>query len=189
MTTGSHPWRPEHLHAGHDVSRFHCGDLALDTWLVRDAMGWQARDLGRTWVWADSDARVVGYFTLAAHVLTADSLSINQRRGMPRQIPGLLLGRLALDASLHGRGLGTALLVDALELVAQAHVRVGARLVVVDATSEARARWYEQYGFVRTPYLHGAQIRLVARIADVAAAFDLAAGDRLGGRPHEGLEK
>jgi GNAT superfamily N-acetyltransferase len=67
---------------------------------------------------------------------------------MPNPIPMVLLGRLAIDQAYQSRGLGTALLQDAV-LRAQAASRIlGVRGLLVHALSEDAKRFYVRNGFV-----------------------------------------
>ena len=88
----------------------------------------------------------------------------------------MLLARLALDKTLHGQGLGGALLADALARVVVATHTVAARFVVVDAIDASAVAFYEHHGFRRIPETG----RLVQRISDVAEALEI------GGVPPEG---
>jgi GNAT superfamily N-acetyltransferase len=90
-------------------------------------------------------------------------------RGGPRQIPAVLLARLALDESLQGQGLGGALLADALERIVAATETVAARFVVVDAIDEHAALFYEHHGFQRIPDTR----RLIQKLTDVTSALRL----------------
>lgn len=110
---------------------------------------------------------VVGYYSLAAHLLERDELPRAVGRGGPRQIPAVLLARLALDQTLHGQGLGGALLADALARVIEATETIGARFVVVDALNATAARFYEHHGFRPIP----TTCRLIAKLSDIAAAL------------------
>jgi GNAT superfamily N-acetyltransferase len=92
---------------------------------------------------------VVGYFTLAPHVIGRAELSDKVGRGDLNEIPAILLARLALDAKHQGQGLGAELLVDALSRAVGASDRVGGRYVVVDALDERAGSFYEKYGFVQ----------------------------------------
>ena len=148
----------------HDRALFACGRISLDDWLRRLADTAAAKRVGRTFVWLD-DGHVVGYYTLSAHLLRRDPLSRSMARGDPAAIPAALLGRLALDKSLHGRGLGAVLLVEALRRVVRAAEDVATRYVVVDAIDDAAAGFYRHHGFRDTPISR----RLVRKLGDVAA--------------------
>jgi len=156
---------PESLDAGHEVSRFDSGESELDTWLKQSAMDGQKKGTGRTFVWVvegDVHRRAVAYYTLAAHVIEREQLSKKLGRGMPRQLPGVLLGRLALDVSLHGRGLGGVVLAEAISRVVDVSAQLGARYLVVDALHVRAADFYGHYGF--TPVPDQPSLRLVLRI-------------------------
>lgn len=110
---------------------------------------------------------VVAYCTLAAHRVTRDSLPSRLGRGSPGQIPAILLARLALDESLHGRGLGQRLLGEACYRAAAASLAVGARMIVVDAVDEKAARFYERQGFHRL----AGSLRLARKMSDAVRVF------------------
>jgi GNAT superfamily N-acetyltransferase len=148
-----------------DVSGFRCGVEELDAWLRENAIAAGKRGTAVTWVWAP-DGKVVAYYTLSAHVVARDEVPKAVGRGGPMEIPAVLIGKLALDGSMQGRGLGGALLADALSRVLAATQVIGAKLVVVDALSEDKTIFYERLGFVRIP----GSLRLVQRIRDIQAA-------------------
>ncbi len=150
------------MDAGHDLTRFRCGRDVLDDWLVRHALHAQASRTGRTFVWHD-EAVVVAYYTLAAHWIARDALPAKLGRGSPDQIPAVLLARLALDSSLHGKGLGAAVLSEAGYRAAVASLTVGARVLVVDAIDEQAAAFYECHGFRRIP----GTLRLGRKMSDL----------------------
>jgi GNAT superfamily N-acetyltransferase len=68
----------------------------------------------------DERDAVVGYFAIALHVLDRGDASKKLGRGVPRQIPAILLAKLALSADLHRQGLGAELLVRALGTIIDA---------------------------------------------------------------------
>ena len=107
----------------------------------------------------------MAYYTLSAHEIRSEGLTAKLARGMPRVVPAYLLGRLALDQTMHGQGVGGALLADALGRAVTASHLAGARFVVVDALSEKAAAFYEHFGFTRLPD----SMRLVRRITDIEA--------------------
>ena len=141
----------EPLGRQHDRTAFHCGSKALDRYLKQQA--WQDADkrVAAPFVAVDPpDKLVLGYYTLSASVLTLADLPDDLARKLPRypQLPVTLLGRLAVDQSAKGQGLGEHLLLDAL-CRSLAHAdQIAAMAVVVDAKHEAAAAFCRHYGFV-----------------------------------------
>jgi GNAT superfamily N-acetyltransferase len=162
------PFISEAISEHHDATSFDSGKPDLDNWLRQHARTTEARRTGRTFVWRD-DSQIVGYYTIAAHLLVREDLPRALGRGNPGQVPAVLLARLALDKTLHGQGLGGALLADALRRIVVATQTVAARFVVVDAIDDAAHRFYEHHGFRAIP----GTPRLVQKINDVAAALEI----------------
>ncbi len=161
-------YRSEHLAADHDLDAFSSGVEVLDDWLRRSARHAEAANTGRTFVWVETGSPiVVGYFTLAAHLLRRAEVPAPVGRGSPEAIPAILLARLALDRSRHGQGLGGQLLLDALERAVDASMRAAGRLIVVDAIDDDAARFYAHYGFRACP---GSR-RLVRKTSEVSRAL------------------
>ena len=154
----------------HDPSEFRCGEPSLDEWLVTHAAAEVRRGSARVWVWVDeagtTPTRILGYYSLSASKVARENLPKALGRGGPVEVPAVLIGRLALDASLRGQGLGEVLLADALSRIVDATRTVGARFVVVDALHEGAALFYERLGFRRLP----GSLLLVQKVADIAAA-------------------
>ena len=92
------------------------------------------------------------------------------RTGAPRQIPAILLAKLALDGSRQGQGLGSELLVVALQVIVEAARAAGGRLVVVDAIDDAAAAFYRHHDFTPLP---GDPRRLVLKLSTAAKALGL----------------
>jgi GNAT superfamily N-acetyltransferase len=157
------PYRSERLGASHDVSRFSCGNQLLDAWLHLHAFTAQAKRTSVTYVWTYGESTVVAYYSLAPHLIENSELPRRLGRGGPRQIPAILLARLALGQELHGSGLGSILLHDALSRAVAASQQAGGRYVVVDAIDERAALFYQHFGF--TPAPHGT--RLVRKVSDI----------------------
>jgi GNAT superfamily N-acetyltransferase len=145
---------PEALAPRHDVSRFSNGmHPSLDQWL-RERAGSSEGLSARTYVVCTTDEpnRVVGYFSISAAVEQRNALpSAKLRRGMPEQVPLLLIGRLAVDAAWQGQGIGSALLKDALRRCLSASDIAGVRGVVAHAIDEAAVAFYQRHGFIRCP--------------------------------------
>lgn len=134
----------------HDLDRFRSGNDTLDDWLRRRARANQASGASRTYVVADG-RRVVGYYCLASGALDLADAPGAVRRNMPDPIPMAVLGRLAVDDEWQGKGLGAALLQDAVLRTAQAAAILGIRGLLVHAVSDAAKAFYEHYGFTASP--------------------------------------
>jgi len=135
--------------AAHEVADFACGEESLDLWLRRYAGQGDRRDATRTFVAADEQGTVCGYYTLIAGQLEHVQATEAVRGGLSRHfpIPVAILARLAVDERSQGQGLGASLLNDALERICRAAQEVAVRAVVVHAISEAAVGFYERFGF------------------------------------------
>jgi GNAT superfamily N-acetyltransferase len=141
---------PEPLASHHIVKDFQCGEPMLDEWLKRRALPNQASGASRTFVIHDL-RRVVGYYALAAGSVARVDAPRTLRRNMPEPIPVVVLGRLAIDSRSQRRGLGAALLQDALLRCHGAADDVGIAGVLVHALSDNARAFYEQAGFLPSP--------------------------------------
>jgi predicted N-acetyltransferase YhbS len=142
---------PEPLAAHHDTEAFNSGVESLDQWLKRRALKNQATGASRTFAACDDRRRVMAYYALASSAITVEAALGRFRRNMPDPIPVVVLGRLAVDQSLHGRGLGRALVKDAGQRVIQAADTIGIRGMLVHALSGDAKAFYERIGFEPSP--------------------------------------
>jgi GNAT superfamily N-acetyltransferase len=141
---------PEPLNADHDVDLFVSGLESLDHWLKRRALKNQATGASRTFVVCES-RRVLAYSALASSAVTTDAAPGRFRRNMPNPIPIVVLGRLAVDKSWHGKGIGRALVRDAALRVIQAADTIGIRGMIVHALSVEARDFYTRIGFDPSP--------------------------------------
>ncbi|HEV3361324.1 MAG TPA: GNAT family N-acetyltransferase [Pseudonocardiaceae bacterium] len=138
------------LDESHVLDGFDCGVPSLNSWLVNEARRAKASGTANTYVATRTgDDRVVAYYAITPHRLARDEVTGGMAGGVS-QIPGYLLGRLALDQSLHGQGLGGQLLRDALERIVEAANVASGRLIVVDAIDGPAVAFYQKYGFQPT---------------------------------------
>lgn len=141
----------EPLGRQHDRTAFHCGAEALDRYLKQKARQDADKRVAAPFVAVRlPDTVVLGYYTLSASVLTLTDLPDELARKLPRypQLPVTLLGRLAVDQSTKGQGLGEHLLLDALHRSLAHADQIAAMAVVVDAKDESAAAFYRHYGFI-----------------------------------------
>ena len=141
---------PAPLAEAHRVEEFSSGVQPLDDWLIRRAWNNQTSGASRTYV-VSAGGAVVGYYCLASGALALREAPGRIRRNMPDPIPMAILGRLAVDQSWQGRGLGVALLRDAVERTRAASMILGIRGLLVHALSQTAATFYAHYGFVASP--------------------------------------
>jgi len=141
---------PEKLRPDHDLSSFDSGTPVLDDWLRRRALPNQESGASRTYV-VCAGRRVVGYYALAAGAIAQGEATGRTRRNMPDPVPVMVIGRLAIDSGFQGRGLGRALLRDAVLRTLQAADIAGIRAMLVHAISEDAKRFYERCGFRPSP--------------------------------------
>lgn len=137
---------PEPLAAHHDVELFLSGVESLDHWLKHRALKNQTTGASRTFVACDG-RRVLAYYALASSAVAVDTAPRRFRRNMPDPIPVVVLGRLAVDHSMQGKGVGRALVRDAGLRVIQAADTIGIRGMIVHALSAEAKTFYERIGF------------------------------------------
>jgi len=165
--------RPEKLSPAHGLSEFDSGEPALDNWLRRRAARNERSGASRTYV-VCAGAKVAGYYSLAVGAVSHATSPGRLRRNMPDPVPVMILGRLAVDKSFQGRGVGAGLLRDAVLRTVQAAEIAGIRGVLVHAISEAAKRFYEAYGFIASP------IDPMTLLITVAEAAGIIGGKGLG---------
>lgn len=147
---GGGDYTVEPLHKQHDRKAFACGVELLDRYLHRQAGQDARKRIAASFVLVEKQSgRVAGYYTLSAMGIDAGELPIEITRELPRYpiIPATLLGRLAVDRQLQGRGLGEMLLMDALRRSCRMSRQIASAAVVVDAIDDRAEAFYRGYGF------------------------------------------
>lgn len=142
---------PEPLATAHLLAEFGCGETSLDEWLKRRALANQLSGASRTFVVADQDARVYGYYAMAAGAVSHQEATSGVRRNMPDPIPVMVLARLAVDQRAQGIKLGAALQQDAVNRAVAVSHNAGVRALLVHALDERAKQFYEHYGFQESP--------------------------------------
>jgi ribosomal protein S18 acetylase RimI-like enzyme len=141
------------LTGNHDRREFDCGRPELNNWLHQVARQHQDKGLSKTFVATQEDepARICGYYALTLAELENRHLPTDWRKKLPRRIPGVRLGRLAVDRRFQGKGLGELLLVDALTRAQRIYQEAGGIGLFVDAIDEQAVGYYQHFGFLLTP--------------------------------------
>ncbi len=134
-----------------ELESFDCGDEPLNNYLKRHAWTNQEKSsIGVTYVAIEESLPriVLGYFTLATSSIPRDGLPKKHVRGLPPyDLPLVLLARLAVDRRFCGKGLGHALISEALKITLRVADEVGCRCVITDAYRD-KVDWYARYGFI-----------------------------------------
>jgi GNAT superfamily N-acetyltransferase len=159
----------EKLAQTHDFAAFDCGNPQLNHWLKRFAWTNQRAETAKTYV-AHRSGLVVGYHALAAGSVQKHEAPERIAHGIANHPVGvILLARLAVNQSEKGKGLGKALLRDALARIAEAADIVGVRAVLVHAIDDAARRFYLHHGFQPSP-VDPLQLMLLTK--DLRASLD-----------------
>ena len=142
---------PQPLTARHLLDTFDCGEASLDEWLKRRALANQLGGASRTFVVADAEDRVVGYYSLAAGAVSRNLATGGVRRNMPDPVPVLVLARLAVERQAQGMQLGAGLLQDAVNRAVSVSHNAGVRALLVHALDDKAKQFYLHYGFIESP--------------------------------------
>jgi len=145
------PRPPVVLDSSHRLDGFFCGETALDDWLKRRALANQASGASRTFVVADQDGYVFGYYAMAAGAVSHPWATPSVRRNMPDPVPVMVLARLAVAVNAQGIQLGGALLQDAVQRAVAVSQQAGVRALLVHALHDQAKLFYEHYGFQASP--------------------------------------
>lgn len=134
----------------HNRSIFACGNDSLDTYIVKSASQDLKKKVATVFVLIDSPSMdIIAYYTLSTYTVDITNLDKTFTKGLPRYplLPAILLGRLAVDSSRQGQGLGGVILIDALKRVLRATEQVASVAVIVEAIDEKAVNFYKKYGF------------------------------------------
>lgn len=133
------------------VNAFDCGQAALNQFLQRYALVNQKANSAQTYVSCQGDV-VVGFYSLAVGSVDPEAAPSRVMKGLVRHpVPVMILARLAVDKEHQRKGLGQALLKDALLRTAQAADIAGIRCLLVHAKDDAARQWYESWEFESSP--------------------------------------
>jgi ribosomal protein S18 acetylase RimI-like enzyme len=148
----SAPFQIARINTAHDRTAFKSDSEPLNRYLREQVSQDIHRRIAACFVALDSGRRIAGYYTLAsASILLAD-LPDSTGKKLPRypSVPAVRMGRFAVDQVFQGKGLGGALLADALDRAARSEIASFALLV--DAKNESAAAFYQHHGFMVLPH-------------------------------------
>ena len=141
----------EPLNRNHNRTAFNCGIESLDRYLQHQANQDIKRRVSRVFVVRSrqDETRVLGYYTLSTLSIDLSVLPEKLAKKLPKHpIPAALIGRLAVDVSAQGKGIGKTLLSNAIMRTLAIGDDIEIYAIVVDAINEEAESFYMQYGFV-----------------------------------------
>lgn len=157
------------LNKSHDRDSFDCGVEPLNAYLKKYALQNQEKDAGRTYVVENEENRIAGYYSLVFGSVSSEETTSEVSSGLGKYpIPILLLARLAIDVGEKGKGLGKALVRDALLRAIRASEIAGLRAVLVHAKDESAQSFYKKLGFVSSPHN---EFHLFIKMSDIRVSL------------------
>jgi GNAT superfamily N-acetyltransferase len=164
-------WREEPIGRHHDRQSFDCGSRDLNEYLERYARQNHESGGAKTFVAVAPavPARVIGFYSISPGAIEFARVPAKLTRKLGRyDVPVFRLGRLAIDRSVQGQGLGSDLLLAAGERVLAVAAEVGGIAFAIDAKDDQAAKWYERFGALA---LRDDPLKLVLPLSVIAAAI------------------
>jgi len=141
------PFRLEPLGAEHERCLFRCGEDALDRYFQTQVTQDIRRRIANCFVAVENvTSLVAAYYTISAASIPLVNLPPDETKRLPRYptVPAVRIGRLAVDQRFQGRGLGAALLADAIRAL---KTDAAAFTLLVDAKNDQAIAFYQRFGF------------------------------------------
>lgn len=168
-------WREEPIGRHHDRKGFDCGSPDLNEYLERYARQNHETGGAKTFVAVlpDEPTRILGFYSISPGAIEFVRVPSKLTKKLGRyDVPVFRLGRLAIDLSRQGQGLGGELLIAAGERALAVAAEVGGIALVIDAKEDQAARWYERFGALS---LLDDPLTLVLPLGAIAEAIKLSA--------------
>lgn len=167
-------WHEEPIAKQHDRKAFDCGDASLNQFLSRHARQSHEKGGAKTFLAIDNTdtKKILGFYSLSPASIAYEKTPEVVKRGLARhEVPVFRLGRLAVDLSAQGQGLGGQLLLAAGRRCLLVAAQAGGVALLIDAKNERVAKWYESWGAVP---MHGSPLSLLLPLKTIHAALSAA---------------
>ena len=138
------------LQKTHQRKSFDCGNGDLNRYIWEQARQDAERRVAAPFVLTQPGSpAVLGFYTLSASIIPVNELPPDMMKRLPRygQLPVTWLGRLAVDRSICGQGVGEFLLVDALRRSLETTQQITSMAVIVDAKDKRAEGFYRHFDF------------------------------------------
>ena len=144
-------WHEEPIAKSHERAGFDCGDTDLNDFLQRHARKSHQKGGAKTFLAIDDkdDTKILGFYSLSPASIAYERTPEVVKRGLARhEVPVFRLGRLAVDKSVQGQGMGGQLLLTAGRRCLYVAAEAGGVALLIDAKNERVVKWYASYGAV-----------------------------------------
>ncbi|EBH1514791.1 GNAT family N-acetyltransferase [Salmonella enterica subsp. enterica serovar Pensacola] len=142
-------WHETAIAKSHNRMDFDCGDNELNLFLQCHARQNHENGTTKTYLAIDNanTAHIHGFYSVCPASLIYAQVPATLSKGLGRyDVPVFRLGRLAVDKSMQGQGLGAQLLLSAGKRCIQAALQVGGVALLIDAKNEQVCEWYKGFG-------------------------------------------
>jgi GNAT superfamily N-acetyltransferase len=142
-------WHEEPIAKHHDRNGFDCGVPELNLYLARFARQNHEAGGAKTFVAVGSPGTraILGFYSISPGAIEFGRVPGKLTKKLGRyDVPVFRLGRLAVDHSSQGRGLGAELLVAAGARALAVAAEVGGVALAIDAKDQRAAEWYMRFG-------------------------------------------
>lgn len=136
----------------HDRSAFSCGFAPIDNFLKSSLSDQIKAGMVAAWIATeDDDPAVLGFYTLGALAVRSDFGPKPWQRARVPDVPVIYIRAVAVRQDMQGKGLGKALVIDAMKRCIGIADQMGAAAIVLDVLEDEhfgrRWRFYEDLGF------------------------------------------
>lgn len=136
----------------HNRKDFKCRKKLLTQYLHRYARQNDVNNIAKTFVAVDDENKVLGYYSLSTSSIEFEDLPEEFAKRLPHYpIPAALIAKLAVDSDIGGQGLGSRLLIEALQNILVVSEEMAIKVVLVDAIDEEAKGYYLRFGFIEIP--------------------------------------
>ena len=136
----------------HDRSAFSCGFAPIDHFLKSSLSDQIKAGMVAAWIATDGDdPAVLGFYTLGALAVRSEFGPKAWQRARVPDVPVIYIRAVAVRQDMQGKGLGTALVIDAMKRCLDIAGQMGAAAIVLDVLEDEhfdrRRSFYEDLGF------------------------------------------
>ncbi len=166
------PLKIELLTRAHDRQGFDCGSIDLSRYLRNTARQHSEKGISRSFVLVDDEnpSEILGFFTLASCEILVEKLPRKYAKKYPARAPAAKLARLAIAKHMQKKGLGTHMMLNAMDRILRVAEHLGIIGFFVDDKDNEAAMYYQHFGFIPLP---DNPLELFLPLATIRQAFKI----------------